>query len=545
MSRRYIVPFDSAKLPRLDTDFLVIGSGSAGLRAAIEANQHGDVVLITKGLLQESSTHYAQGGIAVAMGADDTIGFHVEDTLKAGAGLCNETAVQVMVEEGIQRVSELIQWGASFDKEGESLGFTREAAHQRRRIVHRGDATGKETTAVLVRHVKKQARIQVIEHAFAIDLMIQNNTCYGVVALIDDALHCIFAKATILTTGGLGRIYQCTSNPEVATGDGFAIAWRAGCEMMDMEFVQFHPTTLFLNGAPHFLISEAVRGEGGVLINTRGERFMGKYHEMEELAPRDVVSRAVLNEMQLTGFPCVYLDITHLSPDFIRNRFLTIYQTCRQHGIDITTDLIPVRSGAHFMMGGVRTNLKAETNVQGLSACGEGACTGVHGANRLASNSLLECIVFGTRAGKTAAEYAQTVEKKAYANVRIRSDDVSEFRTDLIHQTSSQAFDINSARETIRELMWENVGILRNREDLKATGEMLAALDQHRSWDGVEAFEFQSMLDVAKLITEAATIRTESRGGHYREDFPERDDAQWRKYIILCRNEPTMRFQPV
>lgn len=545
MSRRYLIHFDSAKLPRIDTDFLVIGSGSAGLRAAIEANRHGDVVLITKSALRESSTRYAQGGIAVAMSEDDEIGFHVEDTLKAGAGLCNETAVKIMVEEGIDRVSELIEWGANFDKEGENLGFTQEAAHQRRRIVHRGDATGAETTQVLVTHLKKQQRIQVIEHAFAVDFMTQDKTCYGVVAFINDSLHCIFAKSTILAAGGLGRIYQCTSNPEVATGDGFALAWRAGCEMMDMEFVQFHPTTLFLMGAPHFLISEALRGEGGALISGRGERFMGKYHELEELAPRDVVSRAILSEMELTNLPCVYLDITHLSPNFIQNRFPTIYQTCSQYGIDITTDLIPVRPGAHFMMGGVRTDMNTETAIRGLSACGEVACTGVHGANRLASNSLLECIVFGARAGRTAAEYARTVDAQMYTNVRIQSEDGIESSGDEFNGTSDPAVGVDSAQAIIRELMWKHTGILRSGKDLKVVADALTTLDRLGLGGEIEALEFQNMLEAAMLITRLAIARTESRGGHFREDFMERDDANWRKHLVVRRTEPTLRFEPV
>ena len=528
MNHRYILQFDSAKLPRINTDFLVIGSGSAGLRAAIEANQYGDVLLMTKSVLKESNTRYAQGGIAVAMNVDDTIDSHVEDTLKAGVGICDETAVQAMVEEGIQRVAELIEWGANFDKEGDTLGFTMEAAHQRRRVVHRGDATGRETTDVLVGHLEKQKRVQVIENAFAIDFMTDNETCYGVIALIDNVLHWICAKATILAAGGLGRIYQCTSNPEIATGDGFAAAWRAGCEMMDMEFVQFHPTTLFLEGAPHFLISEAVRGEGGVLVNIRGEQFMGKYHEKAELAPRDVVSRAILNEMQLTGFPCVYLDVTHLSPDFIQDRFPTISQTCTHYGLEITRDLIPVRSGAHFMMGGVRTNLNAETNIHGLYACGEVACTAVHGANRLASNSLLECIVFGTRAAKSAVEYAQSINEKDDANIQIRAKN---------SPTPNEAFDVQSVRDTIQQLMWENVGILRAEVDLKTAHDIWLEMDQERSWKDTEEFEFQNMLDVAKLITEAASIRTESRGAHYREDYPERDDVHWNKHIVLCRDK--------
>ena len=544
MSRPYIVHFDSAKLPRIETDFLVIGSGSAGLRTAIEASQHGNVVLITKKVLKESSSQHEQGGIAVVMSADDTIASHVEDTLKAGVGLCNGAVVKVVVEEGIQQIAELIQWGARFDTEGGELDFTREAAHQRCRFIHHGDTTGAETTKVLFNHLKKQDRVQVIEHAFAIDLMTQANTCYGVVALIDDALCCIFAKATILATGGLGHIYQCTSNPDVATGDGFAAAWRAGCAMMDMEFVQFYPTTLFLVGEPYFFISESLRGEGGRLINARGELFMGKYHEMEELAPRDVVSRAVLNEMVLTGAPCVYLDVTHLPSDFVQNRFPTIYRTCQHYGIDITTDVIPVRSGAHFMMGGVRTNLNAETNVRGLYACGEVACTSVHGANRLANNSLLECIVFGVRTAKAAASYAQTIGEKHDANIRIRSDDASESGTQPL-QVARQGFDVQLAKETVQEVMWQNAGIFRHGGDLEATATRLAVLDLNCYWQGIEGFEFQNMLDTAKLITEAATARTESRGAHYREDVPERDDTNWQKHIVICRDKPMATVDPM
>jgi L-aspartate oxidase len=528
MNRRYILQIDTSALPIIDTDFLVIGSGSAGLRAAIQANQHGSVLLMTKSALKESSTRYAQGGIAVAMNVDDTIDSHVEDTLKAGVGICNPSAVQVMVEEGIERVAELIKWGAKFDKEGDTLGFTMEGAHQRRRVVHRGDATGIETTDVLVNHLRKQKHVKVVENAFAIDFVTEEETCYGVLALVNNVVHWIRAKATILAAGGLGCVYQCTSNPDVATGDGFAAAWRAGCEMMDMEFVQFHPTTLFLDGAPHFLISEAVRGEGGVLVNIRGEQFMRRYHENAELAPRDVVSRAILNEMQSTGFPCVYLDITHLSPDFIQRRFPTISHTCQHYGLEITKDLIPVRSGAHFMMGGIRTNLDAETNINGLYACGEVACTGVHGANRLASNSLLECIVFGSRAAESAVDYAQRFDNNILEKVQVRTEN---------SYGTTKPFDVESGKEKIRQLMWEDVGILRLEANLKVARDVLREMDQAHSWSSMATFEFQNMLDVANLITEAAIIRRESRGAHYREDYSERDDVHWKKHVVICRDK--------
>jgi len=353
MVSRYIVNFDSAKLPGLKTDFLVIGSGNAGLRASIEASQNGEVIIITKDAMKESSTRYAQGGIAVAMSEEDTIAAHVADTLKAGVGLCDEEHVRVMVEEGIPRVRELIAWGANFDKDNGRLGFTREGAHGRRRIIHaRGDATGEETEDVLVTRGSELKNVRIMEHAFAIDLLTAKNACYGALVLRDGELICIWAKSVIIAAGGLGQIYKYTSNPEVTTGDGFAIAYRAGCRMMDMEFVQFHPTTLYLAGAPRFLISESVRGEGGILRNARGERFMFAYHEMAELAPRDVVSRAIDKEMLNTDSDCVYLDVRSLSPNFIRNRFPTISRTCASYGLDITKELIPVQPAAHYMMGG-------------------------------------------------------------------------------------------------------------------------------------------------------------------------------------------------
>ena len=505
MSHRYIVQFDSSKLPTLETDFLVIGTGSAGLSAAFEASYHGDVLLITKEATKDNNRTAAQDGMPTVKSEEGTIASHVKKTLRVGSGLCNKSAVEVMVENGVRRISELAHG----------------AAHG-----------GKGIATILADRVEEQQNVGVIEQTFAIDFITQGDRCYGVVALIDGALHCIFAKATLLASGGLGHIFQCTSNPATATGDGFAAAWRAGCEMMDMEFIHFHPTTLFLMDAPHCLINEKVREEGGILINSRGERFMAKYHEMEELAPGDVVGRAILNEMESTETPCVYLDITHLSSDSIRSRFSSIYQFCHQFGIDITTDVIPVRSGAHFMTGGVRTNLNAETSFRGLYACGEVACTGVHGAMPLANNPLLESIVFGTRAGRAAAEYARTIQSDSYANLRIRSDD--HFSPS---QTTSPNINIDTAQKFVQKMMWQHVGPVRHGEDLKATFDELKGLPPCY-WHNVEAFEFQNMCDVAGLIREAAILRTESRGSHYREDFPEQDDLKWKKHIVLQQGKP-------
>lgn len=533
-----------------DTDVLIIGSGAAGLRAALAASEHADVTLITKTTLTESNTHYAQGGIAVAMNLDDTIALHIKDTTAAGAGLCDVKAVEMMVSEGIPRVAELLDWGANFDWEGTLPRFTQEAAHSRRRIVHKGDATGRETTDVLIQRVLNTERIQVLQNTFAIDLLTDADaserhedtlTCYGVTAIVEEQIVCIRAKATILATGGLGRIYPCTSNPKVATGDGFAAAWRAGCEMIDMEFVQFHPTTLFLDGAPNFLISEAVRGEGGKLLNIRGERFMEKYHEKGELAPRDVVSRAIQIEMDLTGFPCVYLDITHQPKDFILERFPTISDTTRHYGLDINIDLIPVRPGAHFMMGGIRTNTDTQTNLKGLYACGEVACTGVHGANRLASNSLLECLVYGARAGTNATAFARS-QPADPPDIPLPSN----VGTSLA-PTADKAVETHTeaTKNAIRETLWENVSIERNGEGLQETlaelQELTANLENvltNPEVKDVTTIEMVNMLNVALMITQSALTRTESRGAHYRADFSTPDDPAWQRRVLITRDNP-------
>ena len=531
-----------------DTDVLIIGSGAAGLRAALAASEHANVTLITKTTLTESNTHYAQGGIAVAMNLDDTIALHIKDTTAAGAGLCDAGAVELMVSEGIPRVAELLDWGANFDWEGTLPRFTQEAAHSRRRIVHKGDATGRETTDVLIQRVLNTERIHVLQNTFAIDLLTdadvsekseEDVTCYGVTAIVEEQIVCIRAKATILATGGLGRLYPCTSNPKVATGDGFAAAWRAGCEMIDMEFVQFHPTTLFLDGAPNFLISEAVRGEGGRLLNIRGERFMEKYDENGELAPRDVVSRAIQIEMDLTGFPCVFLDITHKPKEFILERFPTISDTTKRYGLDINVDLIPVRPGAHFMMGGIRTDTDTHTNLKGLYACGEVACTGVHGANRLASNSLLECLVYGARAGTNAVVFARS-QPDHPPNIPLPSNVGSSLTpiADEAAETHTEA-----TKNAIQEALWEYVSIERNGEDLQKT---LAELQDLATDLGdvltspelkdIAMIETVNMLNVAVMITQSALTRTESRGAHYRADFPTQDDTAWQRRVLITRD---------
>ena len=524
----YIVDFDLDHVPQIQTDFLIIGGGAAGLRAAIETSSHGQTLLVTKDELGKSSTMNAQGGIAVAMNAGDQVNFHVEDTLKAGAGICDEAAAKVMVEEGIDRIRELVSWGARFDKHGGKLVFTIEAAHSMRRIIHAGgDATGEETEGFLISKAEEIENVQFMDRKFVVDLLTLDGRCFGAI-MVDErnsTLLAVISKATILASGGLSQIYRYTTNPAVATGDGYAIAYRAGCQLTDMEFVQFHPTTLCVPGAPRFLISEAVRGEGAILVNSRGERFMKTYHELKELAPRDVVSRAVVAETERTDSECVFLDLRHLNPALIKRRFPTINERLSGYDIDMCKELIPVQASAHFMMGGIKTNLRAETNIRGLYACGEVACTGVHGANRLASNSLLETLVFSVRAASAAAEDIDT----KIPNVILRMKYVKE-RKGVVHP------DMPAIRDSICNLMWDNVGIVRNAETLK---EALARLQQYTDLRPAmrSGFELQNMLEVSLLVTDAALVRQESRGAHYRSDYPDRDDAHWHGHITFQKTD--------
>ena len=521
---RYILDFDLTKIPQIQTDFLIIGGGAAGLRAAIEAGKHGKTLLITKDKFRESNTLHAQGGIAVAKNVGDQASYHIKDTLIAGDGLCDEPAVKVMVEEGVERVDELISWGANFDKLNDKLLFTMEAAHSMRRIIHaKGDATGQETEDVLLRRASESKNVKLLDYKFAIDLITLDDKCYGAIFLDEKSLQltAVISKATILASGGLCQIYRYTSNPDVATGDGYAIAYRAGCELTDMEFVQFHPTTLYVQGAPRFLISEAVRGEGAILLNAFGERFMKSYHDLEELAPRDVVSRAIVAETTRTNTECVFLDLRHLDSEFIKGRFPTISERCNTYGIDISKDLIPVQASAHFMMGGVRTNLKAETNIKGVYACGEVACMGVHGANRLASNSLLESLVFSVRAALSALENMN-------ANI---PDAVFKLKHQM-QQDMPKCLNMAEIRRSIRKVMWEKVGIFRNLEMLQQALEHIQKTPNLKSSLRNE-FEIQNMLDLSRFIINGAIQRQESRGAHYRSDYPNRDDAHWNRHIIF------------
>jgi L-aspartate oxidase len=508
-------------------EFIVIGSGVAGLRAALELAQAGRVAVLTKDRLDESNTEYAQGGVAVALSDDDEIELHVEDTLVAGAGLCDEKAVRVLVEEGPRYITELIEWGAQFDREGGELAFTREAAHSRRRILHaHGDSTGREIVRSLIAAARKHPNIQLVAHAATIGLTVEDGRCCGVQFIDpDESLRReMFARAVVLATGGAGQLFAQTTNPSVATGDGMAMAYAAGAMMCDLEFVQFHPTALALADAPRFLLSEALRGEGAILRNHDGEAFAKNYDERGELAPRDIVARAIVAEMKRTSTRWMFLDLTHLSASFLRERFPNIFETCLRYGLDLTKDLMPVSPAVHYVMGGVRTDTHGRTTLPGLYAAGETACTGVHGANRLASNSLLEGLVFGARAGAAALEDSLPTLTKA-------AGDPVEF------YLSDWRFD-QRAKARVQELMWWKVGLIRRAEDLKAAVEELTQMSAEKINRRTKNF-----VELACLMAEAALWRNESRGGHYREDFPVRNDELWRVHSAQLINQPIQALE--
>ena len=509
----------------LETDFIVIGSGIAGLRAAIElATAGARVTVLTKDRTSESNTEYAQGGIAVALSDEDEVALHEEDTLQAGAGLCDERAVRVMVEDGPRYIQELIDWGTEFDREAGRLVFTREAAHSRRRILHaHGDSTGREIVRALIARARAEREIAFVAHAATESLIVREERVCGV-RYLDPLVRApreLRSRAVVLASGGAGQVFLHTTNPEVATGDGMAMAYAAGAQLSDMEFVQFHPTALNIENAPRFLLSEAMRGEGGVLRNTDGERFMTRYHERAELAPRDIVSRSIVAEMQRTATRTVYLDMTALEPRFVRTRFPKIYETCLRYELDITTDLLPVSPASHYCMGGVRTDLDGRASLKGLYAAGEVACTGVHGANRLASNSLLEGLVFGARAGRAAA-----ADLKGESIVTAHDDAVPEDEREARARSSGEV--ALAVRKRVRRLMWERVGIIRSGESISRA---LREFEQIARAPLARAS--RNFLNVATLIARSAIWREESRGAHFRTDFPARDDERWRVHSII------------
>ncbi len=504
-------------------DFLVIGSGIAGLRAALALADVGDVVILTKADPRESNTGYAQGGIAAAMGPDDSPELHACDTMAAGDELCVPEAVEVLVREGPRYVGELIDWGAAFDRAPDGRpALGREGAHSVRRVLHARDATGREIARLLWSRVSGNRRIRVVDDALATDLVATGGCCAGVTFVTTgDARGTASAARTLLATGGAGQVFRETTNPAIATGDGIAMAARAGARVVDLEFVQFHPTVLSVEGAPRFLLSEALRGEGARLVNKAGEAFAGRYEPAGDLASRDLVSRAIVTEAERTGSP-VYLSLAHLDPAFVTERFPTIAQACAQAGLDLARDPVPVSPAAHYMMGGVDTDLDGATSLPGLFAAGEVACTGAHGANRLASNSLLEGLVFGVRAAEAMKAAARPAPPPA---------------SDVIEDSVPTGGGAVPSADEVRDLMWRHVGVLRARSSLER------AVAQLQAWAGAvrcgrpsrgqqeELRRIRSIVTVGLLIARAAWRRTESRGAHFRADFPSRDDLHWSRRI--------------
>jgi L-aspartate oxidase len=506
-------------------DFLVIGSGIAGLRASLALADSGDVIVLTKADPEESNTGYAQGGIAAAIGADDSPLLHAQDTLKAGDGLCDPDAVDVLVREGPKYVIELLEWGAQFDRAPDgtpSLG--REAAHSVRRVLHARDATGREIGRLLWSRVSADRRIRVVQDASATDLVIEGGKCVGARYTGTPGSGSVNASRTLLATGGAGQVFRETTNPSIATGDGVAMAAHAGARVADLEFIQFHPTVMSVPGKPRFLLSEALRGEGARLVNGADERFMQRYDSAEELAPRDVVARAIVREMERTHAP-VYLSLAHLDRAFVHGRFPTIAKACADAGFDLAADRIPVSPAAHYCMGGVETDLDGRTSVEALFAAGEVACTGVHGANRLASNSLLEGLVFGARAAQAMTEPLRCA--------KLREQEVVFFGGAEPRRSS---IDLPSS-DDVRALMWSHCGLLRDGDRMEvAIGRLEAwhSLVRTAPASKMSAREFRrvrSIVTVGLLIARAALRRQESRGGHFRSDFPDRDDIKWQKHV--------------
>ncbi|MGR3317567.1 MAG: L-aspartate oxidase [Candidatus Anammoxibacter sp.] len=532
-SRRFLVSFDSHKIPHIFTDVLVVGSGIAGLSATIEAAKSCSVLVVTKDKISESNTQYAQGGIASVISNKDSFSEHIKDTLDAGHGLCDSDVVDGIVKEGPLRINELISMGVNFDMEDGSLALTQEGGHSHRRILRaNGDTTGKEIERGLINTVKANKNVTIFEYTFTIDLLVIDGVCKGIIAWHSQkGSLLIWAKQTILATGGCGRLYRETTNPKVAKGDGIAIAYRAGVEIQNMEFIQFHPTTLYIAGASRTLISETVRGEGGILKNKNGERFMVKYHKDMELAHRDVVSRSILKEIQATDHTHVYLDVTHIPVESFSNRFPGIKAICDSFDIDITKDMIPVRPSAHYMIGGVKTDQRGMTNVLSLYACGEVASTGLHGANRLGSNSLLEGLVYGHRVGCEVRDKLKDNEfglSPQHISYRVSTPKQGEL-------------DLGDVKDALQSLMWRNVGIERDKKHLSEAKEMINYWSNYvldKEFLTPVGWELQNMLTVASIITEMAEKREETRGVHYRKDFPAKDDKKWKQQITIKRDIP-------
>jgi L-aspartate oxidase len=524
------------------TDFLIIGSGIAGLRAAIGLAGAGHALILTKAEPRESNTGYAQGGIAAAIGDDDSPALHAADTIRAGDGLCDEAAVGVLVEEGITFVRELLEWGTRFDCDADGRpALGREAAHSVRRVLHAGDATGREIGRVLHERVSRLPSVSTVNHSLVTELLVEDGAACGA-RYFDQAGRPreVRARSTLLATGGAGQVFRETTNPPVATGDGVALAFHAGARLADLEFVQFHPTALNRADAPRFLISEALRGEGARLVDQRREPFMSRYHPDGDLAPRDVVARSIVREIERIGGG-VFLTLAHLDADYVRRRFPTIAEMCGRLGLDLACDPIPVGPAAHYIMGGVDTDEWGRTSMAGLFAAGEVACTGVHGANRLASNSLLEGLVFGARAAIAMREPPAVGRMKPDRRVAgdlLPASSLQPPAPSLQPPASSLPDATVLDTPAIRDLMWRSAGLFRTRNGLE---DAFTRLDRAYAAERIrvrsnpsdgDSWRHFNLLTVARLIARAALRREESRGGHFRADFPDRNDRDWRFHAI-------------
>lgn len=516
--RRYLVNIDSLAAHQLFTDCLVIGSGIAGLRAALEAAQKRQVLLVCKGDLEQSNTWDAQGGIASVLNREDSFAAHIQDTLRTGGGLCDHAVVQQVVEQGPTLLKQLVNWGTQFDRVDQQIDTTLEGGHSHARVAHaHGDSTGRIIAQALINQIHSHPNIRVLERFYAIDLLTHDNgECVGILGLSEKhGFEIIWAASTLLATGGAGQLYRETTNPQVATGDGLAMAYRAGAILQDMEFMQFHPTTLYIAGASRALITETLRGEGALLVDRHGVAFMKDYDPAAELAPRDVVSRAILDQMHKTESTHVFLDVRHFDKAHFAKRFPLISEICESFDINIKQDLIPVRPSAHYMIGGVKTDRQARTSIPRLFACGEVASSGLHGANRLGSNSLLEGLVFGSVAGQNTCQRADTPPPHIKFDIPI---------------SDRSRLDAVDVRNALRALMWRNVGITRRDHHLSEALEIITFWQRYvmdKVFDSPEGWECQNMLTVAMLIAHSAQQRQESRGVHFRSDFPKTDNDRF------------------
>ncbi len=536
MPHRYLVPFHPKTTAHLFTDILIIGGGLAGLRATLEVDPALHVTVLTKGELVQSNSSYAQGGIAGVLDADDHFQSHVNDTLIAGGLLCDPEVVRMVVEQAPLRINELIEWGTLFDRTVNGLNLGREGGHSHHRIVHAlGDSTGREVMRAVIERARCRPHTRIIEKSFTIDLLTDDGGCRGALAEISGQLYMIWAKETILCTGGAGQVFRETTNPSIATGDGHAMAFRAGVKLRDMEFMQFHPTVLYIAGGGRCLITEAVRGDGAYLTDREGRRFMPDYDPRAELAPRDIVSQAIESQIARSRDTCVYLQLSHLDPLMVRERFPGMTSLCAQFNIDVTKDLIPVRPGAHYMIGGVQVDSQGRTSLPHLWAAGEVTSSGLHGANRLASNSLLEGLVYGVITGQGAAEAArQSPSRMEIPAIFNEPQNHGKFH-----------LDIEDIHNSLRSVMWRSAGVRRNAVGLQEAYEHVQRWNhyiQRHQFASVEGWELQNLLQVAWTVILAAMERTESRGVHFRSDYPETDDAAWLGH--LCFQEETLSFEP-